>query len=262
MSYEDLRGKVALITGSTGGVGLETARKLAALGATVVINGRSQENGQRALNDLRTVSKDVHFALGDCGDYDQAVKVADQAAAVAGRLDFLVVAGVRGAVRPMPFAEIAGHEIAEALSSRLLARILPVHACLPHLRRQGGAVVLMGTDAGRHATAGESLIGAAGAAIIQVTKVFAKEFARWNVRVNGIALTLTTETPSWDRIFKAEGENFDARLFSRLSEKFPRGRPPTAEEVARVALMLVSADTDQVTGQTISVNGGLSFGGW
>ena len=262
MTYPDLRDKVALITGSTGGVGLETARKLAQCGAIVVINGRSEENGQAALTTLRAISPHVHFALGDVGEYDQAVAVATKAAAVRGHIDMLVVAGVRGKVRPMPFAEIPGADIEGALRSRLLARLLPVHACVPHLRKHGGSVVLMGTDAARHATAGESLIGAAGAAVIQVTKVLAKEYARWNIRVNGIALTLTSDTPSWDRIFKDEEAKFDARLFSRVAEKFPWGRAPTAEEVARVAMLLLSQETAQVTGQTLSVNGGLSFGGW
>ena len=89
----------------------------------------------------------------------------------------------------------------------------------------------------------------------------AKEFARWNIRVNSVALTLTSDTPSWERIFGA-GDTFDAKLFGKIAERFPSGRPPSAEEVARVAAFLASEETSQVTGQTISVNGGLSFGGW
>ena len=81
-----------------------------------------------------------------------------------------------------------------------------MHAALPYMRERGGTVVMLCTDAARHATAGESIPGAVGASIILMTKVFAKEFARWRIRVTG--------------------------------------------------------QSAQVTGQTISVNGGLSFGGW
>ena len=64
-----------------------------------------------------------------------------------------------------------------------------------------------------------------------------------------------------ERIFGDEA-SFQSNLFGKLAERFPSGRPPSAEEVARVAVFLASGQAAQVTGQTISVNGGLSFGGW
>lgn len=173
----------------------------------------------------------------------------------------LVSAGAQGRVPPMPFDNMTGAQLVEAFESRLFPKIFPVHASLPFLRKRGGAVVMIGTDAARHATPGESIIGAAGASIILMTKVMAREFSRWKIRVNSVSLTLTSDTPSWERIFGA-GDTFDSRLFGKIAQRFPTGRPPTAEEVARVAAFLVSDETSQVTGQTISVNGGLSFGGW
>jgi len=262
MHDASLKDKVALVTGASGGVGFEIARKLLGNGARVVINTRSAGNGRVALERLRATSPEIDFVAGDCAVYDDAVRVAAHAALSDGGIDILVCAGAAGTVRPMPFAQMQGTELAPALESRLFPKLFPIHAALPYLRARGGAVVVLGTDAARHATIGESVVGAAGAALIQATKVLAKEFARWNIRVNGVALTLTSGTPSWDRIFKAEGEHFDARLFSSLATRFPFGRPPSAEEVARVAVLLASAETAQVTGQTISVNGGLSFGGW
>jgi 3-oxoacyl-[acyl-carrier protein] reductase len=93
-----------------------------------------------------------------------------------------------------------------------------------------------------------------------MTKTLAKEFSRWQIRVNSVSLTLTSDTPSWDRIFGEE--TFQTGLFSKALARFPSGRAPTAEEVARVAVFLASDQSSQVTGQTVSVNGGLSFGGW
>ncbi len=147
-----------------------------------------------------------------------------------------------------------------ALNSRFFARVNPVHAALPYLRKRGGAVVMLGTDAGRHPTAGESVVGAFGAGVILMTKTLAKELARWKIRVNSVSMTLTSDTPSWDRIFGEK--SFQTSLFSKAIDRFPFGRPPTAEEIARVVVFLASEESSQVTGQTISANGGLSFGGW
>jgi 3-oxoacyl-[acyl-carrier protein] reductase len=252
MECTDLAGKVALVTGSSGGIGLRVAEKLLAGGAHVVINSRSQAKGEAALDGLRAISAKVGLAVGDCGDYEAA-------AAVNGGIDILVSAGAQGTVPPMPFAEMTGAQIVAAYSSRFMPRIFPVHASLPYLRLRGGAVVMVGTDAGRHPTPGESIVGAVGAGIIMMTKTLAKEFGRWRIRVNSVSLTLTSDTPSWDRIFGQA--SFQSDLFAKLNARFPQGRAPTAEEVARVAVFLASDGSAQVTGQTVSVNGGLSFGG-
>lgn len=260
MQYPDLENKVALVTGASGGIGLRVAEKLAANGATVVINSRSREKCETAVDGLKAISDKVSYAVGDCGDYESAVQVADEAARVNGGIDILVSSGAQGAVKPTPFAEMTGEELVLAFRSRFYPRIFPVHASLSRLKLRGGSVVLVGTDAGRHPTPGESIIGAFGASVMMMTKVLAKEFARWNIRVNTVNMTLTSDTPSWDRIFSET--TFQNKLFSKLSERFPSGRPPTADEVARVAVFLASDECAQVNGQTLSVNGGLSFGGW
>jgi 3-oxoacyl-[acyl-carrier protein] reductase len=261
MQDQDFEGRVALVTGSTGGVGFEVARRLAERGATVVINGRSVASGEAALARLRGQCARVHLAVGDCGDAAQAARVVREAGAVAGRLDIVVSAGAQGSVPPKPFAEMTAEEIVQAHQSRFLPRIFPVHAAVPLLREHGGSVVMLGTDAARHPTPGESVVGAVGAGVILMTKALAKEFSRWRIRVNGVAMTLTSGTTSWDRIFGG-GERFQAHLFGKLNERFPSGRAPTVEEVAAVVVFLASDAAAQVTGQTVSVNGGLSFGGW
>ncbi|MEJ7930466.1 SDR family oxidoreductase [Ramlibacter sp. AN1015] len=260
-TLDDLQGKVALVTGSTEGLGLRIAENLARRGARVVLNGRNTTKGAHAVDELQraTGSEVASFVAGDCADHDAATQVA-QRAAQGGAIDILVSCGATGAVRPMPFAEMSGREIFDSFNSRFFARINPVHAALPYLRQRGGAVVLMGTDAARHPTPGESMVGAFGAGVILLTKALAREFARWNIRVNGLALTITSETASYSRVFSEQ--TFQTRLFEKALGKFPSGRPPNATEVANVATFLATDDSAQVTGQTISVNGGLSFGGW
>jgi 2-hydroxycyclohexanecarboxyl-CoA dehydrogenase len=261
VDYSNFSGKVALVTGASGGIGLHIAEKLAAGGATVVISSRSEENGQRALERLKAISKKTSFVIGDFNNYESTTEVVKQVAALNGGIDVLISAGAQGNVHLKPFAEMSGSDLVSAFESRLFPRIFPVHAALPFLRERGGSVVMLTTDAGRYPTPGESIVGAVGAGIILMTKALAKEFSRWSIRVNSVALTLTSDTPSWERIFGA-GDTFDAKLFEKILTRFPSGRPPTAEEVSRVAVFLASEEALQVTGQTISVNGGLSFGGW
>jgi 3-oxoacyl-[acyl-carrier protein] reductase len=256
----DFEGKAALITGGSAGIGLHIAEQLAEAGAQVFINGRSAERGERAEARLREIGRDVRFIAGDCASYQDVAVVVDTARSLAGKLDILISAGAEGEMGPTPFAEMTPQQIESEFRKRLLPRVLPVHAALPALRENGGSVVLLTTDAGRYATPGESVLGAVGASIIMMTKTLAKEFSRFKIRVNSIALALTSGTPTWDRLLVSE--SFQRDLFTKVVERFPFGRPPSAEEAAGVAVYLASDAATQVTGQTISVNGGLSFGGW
>jgi 2-hydroxycyclohexanecarboxyl-CoA dehydrogenase len=256
----EFKGKAALVTGGSGGIGLAVAEQLAEAGAYVFINGRSAERGEQAIAKLREISQDARFIAGDCASYQDVAAVVGTARSAAGRLDILISAGAEGETGPTPFAKLTPEQIESEFRKRLLPRIFPVHAAWPALRENGGSVVLLTTDAGRHATPGESVLGAVGASVIMMTKVLAKEFSRYKIRVNSIALALTSGTPTWDRLFA--GESFQRDLFTKVVGRFPFGRAPSAEEAAAVAVFLASDAAAQVTGQTISVNGGLSFGGW
>ena len=259
---QDLEGQVALVTGSTDGLGFLIARKLAERGARIVLNGRDKYRGEAALRKFLedTPGTEASFVAGDCASYKAAERVLKHAAGHTGSLDILVSAGAAGSVPPRPFAEMSGEDIYKSFNSRFFARINPVHAAVPFMREKGGTIVMIGTDAARHPTPGESMIGAYGAGVILLAKALANEFSRWRVRVNAIAMTITTDTTSWNRVFSEQ--TFQTRLFGKAVERFPFGRAPNAEEVANVAAFLATGDSSQVTGQTISVNGGLSFGGW
>lgn len=249
---------VALITGGTAGIGLEIAKAFLAAGATVVVNGRSEERGAaavRALGDPR-----ASFEAGDCSDAEQARRVAERVAAVHGCITTLVVSGGAAALPPALFCDLADDAFISVFQNQYLNRVFPIRAALPHMQTAGGSILIIGTDAGRYATVGEALHGGMGAAKIMLTKTLAREFARWNIRVNCLALTITSGTESFDAVFEKDAWVRD--LFSKALKRFPFGRPPTAEEVARAALFFASDESAQITGQTLSINGGLSFGGW
>ncbi|HEV2038360.1 MAG TPA: SDR family oxidoreductase [Candidatus Eremiobacteraceae bacterium] len=256
-----LEGRVALVMGSTAGIGFRIAEELARAGVKVALNGRNEARGKAALARLRGTTSEPIFEAGDSTRYDETGCVVANVVHRLGRIDILVTSG--GALQPPPalFHELSPEDFSRVFATQYLARVYPIHAALPYMRdQQHGNIVLVGTDAARHVTPGESLHGGIGAAIVLLTKALAREFSRWHIRVNGLALTLTSDTPTYEEIFAHAG--FVRDLFTKALNRFPWGAPPTAEEVARVALFLASDQSAQVTGQTISVNGGLYFGGW
>lgn len=261
MEQGTLHGRKVLISGGTGGVGFAIAKILAQLDATVAVTGRNVDRGEKAAEQLCKLSPGSFYLQSQAANPASAGLSVSQAAERMGGIDTLISAGAEGSVPPTPFADMTTEQIASNLDTRLLARIYPVHAAIPFLRKSdAGSIVMITTDAARHPTPGESLIGAVGAAIILLTKALARELSRDHIRVNSVAMTITSDTPSWDRIFSKE--SFENRLFSKAVARFPQGRAPTAEEVAQAVVFLAGPAALQITGQTLSVNGGLSFGGW
>ncbi|MFC4272735.1 SDR family oxidoreductase [Sneathiella chungangensis] len=261
MKSEELKGKVALITAGTSGVGLRVAEQLAEAGAMVIVNGRTKEGGEKALKRLEPISPKVRFIAGDVSNYNSIKSVVDQIDQEYGCLDILVSAGAPGLPGPMPFSAMTPEQLEQGFVTRIFPRIFPVHTAIPALSKSKEAsVVMLTTDAARHPTPGETVVGAVGAAVMLATKALAKELSSIGIRVNAVAMTITSDTPSWDRAFGSE--SFQNKLFSKAVSRFPQGRPPNASEVADAISFLLSTRATQITGQTISVNGGLSYGGW
>jgi 2-hydroxycyclohexanecarboxyl-CoA dehydrogenase len=256
-----VQGKAVFISGGSAGIGFEVARIFAKRGASVVITGRSAKRGASALDALRALSPRSFFLVGDANDAQCTGQNMIDAEALLGQIDVVISAGAEGKVPPTLFADMTPEQIETSFKSRLLPRIHPVHAALPALRRAGGgSVVMITTDAARHVTPGESMIGAAGAAVLLLTKALARELSRDLIRVNSVAMTITSDTPSWDRAFAQD--SLVKQVFSKALKRFPFGRAPNAIEVANTIAFLASDEAAQISGQTISVNGGLSYGGW
>jgi len=255
-----MNGKSILVTGGTAGIGFEAAKLLAARGAVVTITGRSAERGEKAAAALRELGAQCHYVRGELGDPEDAARVVADAAAAMGNIDAAVCSGaeVRSAIQP--FEAMQPAQMKNILSSLLYPKLFPVHAVIPYLKQAGGgSIVMIGTDAARHPTPGESMVGAAGAVVILLAKVLAKELSRDRIRVNSVALTITSDTPAWDRVFAG---GFSEKVFAKAVSRFPYGRAPKASEVAEAIAFLSSDAAGQISGQTISVNGALSFGGW
>ena len=255
----DLNGKVALVTGSTRGIGKTIALALAENGADIVVNGRSREHGLEVVNSIKGMGREAAFENADIHNYQEVKQMVANILERLGKIDILVANGGGGPESPMPelFHKIDPDVYIGYAKTYWLCRANCIRAVLDHMiERKAGKIININTDAGRIPTPGESMVGAGAAAMNQMTKVFAKEFSRWLIRINTICITVTEGTPGFDRAL-AGGVG---HVFKKAEKGMPFGinKP---HHVSDAVLFFASENSDQITGQILSVNGGLSFPG-
>lgn len=246
-----------LIVGGTSGVGLATARRFAAGGGSrVTIVGRDAARGEAARATLAAEfpSAEVALMLGDANGAAGAEHIVSETLALRGRVDVLVVATV-GAALPDLLSNIPIERLARDLSDQALGPMLMSRAVLPSMRAQrSGVIVTVASDAGKVATPGESVIGAAMAAIIMFSRTLAMEAKRDGIRVNCVTPSLIRGTATHDRIF---AHPFAARLFEKAAKMASLGVAETGD-LAELIHFLAGPEAARITGQAISVNGGIS----
>lgn len=246
-----------LIVGGTSGVGLATARRFACQGgAQVTIVGRDAARGEAAMAMLAAAFPEAgpKLVLGDANTAEGAERIIAETLALRGRVDVLVVATV-GAALPDLLADIPTGRLARDLTEQALGPMLMARAVLPVMRSQrSGAIITVASDAGKVATPGETIIGAAMAAIIMFSRTLAMEAKRDGIRVNCVTPSLIRGTGTHDRLL---AHPFAARLFEKAAQMAALG-VADAEDLAALIHFLASPGAARITGQAISVNGGIS----
>lgn len=261
----DMTGLATVVLGGTKGIGRAAVRMIAQSGAHVVIQGRDEEAALALIDECRASPGERIFVKSDLLTYagiEQAVAAAHERF---GRVDVVVASGGPSEPRPKLFVDMAPEEGIAMLQSRLMPRLNALHAAVKYMRAQGsGKVILVTTDAGRIPTPSESMIGAAGAAIIFLTRALAAELAGLGIRVNAVATTLTTGTPAHERFLHAResgSQEVIVKAFTKAEQRV-KFRLNTAEDLAEYIHFLASPASDQISGSTLSINGGLSFPGY
>lgn len=241
-----------LVVGGTAGIGLAVARRALAEGAKVVIAGRDPVRGAAALAALGDHS--VGLLLGDAGDPTDCQRIIDRAVDQLGRIDALVsCAG--GNPLPRLLRDIPLNEVMGEIHQSLAATILPARAVLPAMTASGGGAILcVASDAGKLATPGEVAIGAAMSAAIMFCRAMAIEVKRQGIRVNCLTPSIVEGTELHDRLM---ADDFAGRLFSKAKARANLG-VVHADDLAEMALFLTGPKAARVTGQAISVTGGIS----
>ena len=253
----DHAGRAVIITGGTSGVGLATAHRLAADGDTrIALIGRNAERGKEACAAVSAAAPacDVHFVAGDANDPAQADAAATSARDLLGGVDVLVNSTTAFYV-PGLFRDVPVDEIGAMLAGQALA---PMHMCravLPWLAEQGtGSIVNVASDAAKVPTPGEVVIGSAMAAIVTFTRTLAVEAKRDGIRVNAVTPSLIEGTITGER---AMSGGFSKKLFEKARTQAHLG-PTGADDLAALIAFLAGSDSARITGQVISVNGGIS----
>ena len=245
---------VVLVTGATGAIGSEIAAQAAAAGAAVCVHGSRPGTVAAAIDRLHARAPgSTLFALpGDFRETDGVQAVVDGAVRAAGKLDAVIHCAVTGA--PNTTGMFSNTEPANygLLLERMLGTFQQLcFSAIPHLRRTGGAIVAIATDSGRFAAPRQAMLGAVHGGIMSFVRNLSVEIARDGVRINCISLSFVTGTPIFEA-FAAQGSRAEA-----ASARAGLGLP-SAADIAPMALFLCGPHAAKITGQVVSINGGLN----
>ena len=248
-----LKGKVALVTGGSRGLGRAMAEALATEGMTVSICARDAQKVMAVgaeLGRLSAGSGMVGHCAGDVTKAEDMQKWVDHVAREFGGIDVLV--NNAGSARPGPLAELPESAWQEQFDLNLFAPVRLARLCAPHMeKRGGGSIINIGSIYGREA-GGPLTYNASKAALHSFTKMLAREFAAKNIRVNTIAPgSILAPGGNWERRFR-ENPAFEKDF---IAHEMPAGRLGSPEEVAYAVVMLASPRASWITGANIPVDG-------
>ena len=248
-----LAGKVALVTGGASGIGRAICETLAREGARVAVfdlNGPGAHDTVAAIERAGGKASSHQVDITDVAAVDMAV---DHVAAREGGLHVLV--NCAGWDKPMPFVDTTPEFWDRILAINLKGPIACTRAALRHMIPQAsGRIVNIASDAGRVGSTGEAVYSAAKGGIIAFTKTIARETARHRINVNCIC-----PGPSDTPLFQTEFAATSPKLAESLKRVIPWGRLGVPEDVAPAVVFLASDDAGFITGQTLSVSGGLTM---
>lgn len=253
----DFSETAVLIAGGTSGVGLATATAFAQAGCRrLTVLGRNEERGERAVETVQKAvpGAELEFLSTDANDPAAAEEAAREANRRMGAIDVLVNSTV-APYSPTLLRNTPIDQVAQVVTEQSVGPLLMSRAVLPHMsEQQAGSIINIASDAAKVPTPGETCIGAAMAAIVTFSRTLALEAKRDGVRVNVITPSLIVDTGSYDR---AMNQEFSKKIFDRIISQAHLGLTEPAD-LANLALFLASPMSRLITGQVVSVNGGIS----
>ena len=251
MSLFDLKGRVALVTGGNGGIGLGMARGMAEAGAAIAVAGRNVGKSEAAAAELAKLGVKTAVIEVDVASEASCRKMIDETVKRLGRLDILVNnAGIN--IRKAPDA-LALEEWKQVIDVNLTSAFICSHAAYPRMKEAGGGKIInIGSMLSIFGASFAPAYGASKGGVVQLTKSLAVAWAKDNIQVNAVL-------PGWidtdlTRKAREEVSGLNAMVLMRTPAK-RWGKP---EDHAGVAVFLASTASDFVTGTVIPVDGGYS----
>lgn len=246
-----LEGKTAIITGGAAGIGRAIALRLAEDGAAIAILDVDAEKAQETVKELEAAGAKAMAVTCDITDYAGTKEAVAAIAGAMGGIDILV--NNAGIDKQQLFIETD-----EALWDRMIAInykgfLVTTHAVIPYMMEQkSGNIVNLGSDAGRIGNAREVVYSGTKAAVMASTKALAQELARFGVRVNAVSPGPIQQTALLGGLFEGE-------IGDKIAKLVPMRRLGTPEDVADVVAFFISDDSRYLTGQILSIDGGLTM---
>ncbi|HET6184734.1 MAG TPA: glucose 1-dehydrogenase [Acetobacteraceae bacterium] len=251
MRLFDLRGKVAIVTGGNGGIGLGMAEGLAEAGAALLLVGRDATKAEGALAHLHKAGAKADFFAADVTKRESCRAMVAEALAAHGRLDILVNnAGTSIRKMPQDYTEEEWHQV---MDTNLTSAFLCAQAAYPAMKQAGGGKIInIGSMMSLFGAPYATPYAASKGGIVQMTRALATAWAADNIQVNAVL-------PGWiDTELTRRARAQVAGLQERVQERTPAGRWGVPADMAGVAVFLAGSGSDFVTGAAIPVDGGFS----
>lgn len=256
MDFE-LKGKVAMVTGGSRGIGRAISLMLADHGVNVVICGRTQESLDQTVADIKAKGVNAWGLQTDVSKVDEITKFVSDAVDTAGRIDILVNNAVTST--SAPFDQLTDDEFRYHVDVKLMAYIRIARLVLPYLQAQGsGRVINIGGMTARIVAPLRMTNGVTNAGVANFTKQFSGYAAQHNVTVNCIHPGYTA-TERIAQVFEREAKETKLSVDDIIAKRtgdIPLGRLIEPEDIARAALFFCSPLAQMITGQCIAVDGG------
>jgi 2-deoxy-D-gluconate 3-dehydrogenase len=250
----DLKGKVAIVTGGNGGIGLGMARGLASAGARIVVAARNQEKSRAAVAELARLGPEAVTIAVDVADEASVGALVRETIDRWGRIDILVNnAGIN--IRK-PAQDLALEEWRRVIDTNLTAAFLCARAAYPAMKAAGGGKIInIGSMMSIFGASFVPAYGASKGGIVQLTKSLACAWARDNIQVNAVL-------PGWiDTELTRQARQQIPGLHDTVLKRTPAGRWGLIDDLAGIAAFLASPASDFITGTAIPVDGGYSIQG-
>lgn len=241
-----LENRVALVVGSTSGIGEAIAKQLAADGAKVVVNGRRAEAGDRVVKEIEEAGGVAAFVRADISKEDECKNLVEETVEKFGGLDILAINA--GVAQATALEDMTVDFWDNTMNINLRSAFIISQAAVPHLlKSEHAAIVTTASMAAIKAFDQQFAYGSSKAGIAQFTKMLAVAYAEKGIRANSIAPGVINT----DILANAPDGYIDA-----IAQTIPMKRLGEPEEIAKLASFLVSDDASYITGQLISIDGG------